>query len=53
MGKMGYKVLRIPTWVLVNKPEDVIKAILEFKPKEKIKKSKTKKVIKLKRENKT
>jgi very-short-patch-repair endonuclease len=40
LKKMGYRVLRIPTWILVEKPQEVIEMILEHKPKEKTKKRK-------------
>jgi very-short-patch-repair endonuclease len=43
MEKMGYKILRTPTWVLVHQPEDVLEKILGFKPKEKVKKRNKKK----------
>lgn len=43
LKKMGYQVLRIPTWVLIEEPEEVLKLVLGFKPKEKIKKPKKKK----------
>jgi len=42
LKKMGYVVLRIPTWVLIEEPERVVESVLEFKPKEKVKKSKSK-----------
>lgn len=42
LKKMGYQVLRIPTWVLIESPQEVLALIFNYKPKEKVKKNKKK-----------
>jgi very-short-patch-repair endonuclease len=42
LKRMGYKILRIPTWVLVNEPEKIIELVLSYKPKERVRKNRLK-----------